>query len=343
MMNNASEGWFLHLSGYKDSAHRVFGVGPTGCIFWAMNPNNADMQGWWRYWLRLKGDNFDLFFVDMSPMNLRNATWFSSGGGCVPWPTTCVSTQELPNDAAVVAAHVNFVNAMSYSNGSPMRFIYQQAYPPLTVADDLSALAATTRYVAVTCEGCIANIASTVVPADYQPYLNEMAATNATPAAFYIIADGDAAPGSATEILQRLVTTGVAWLAYSEGHTVVHPNLEENTNNLAIWPEDLIYPSGPIQTMRSGVTDLQVASGVWRREFTICYQKGQSFGRCAAIVNSTSDSVTIQSSWLTQTYKHVVTLSGGDVLSGGTASVATTPFTPNITSIQAGGAILLAQ
>ena len=340
----ASENWFLHLSGYSDSAHRVWGTDKAGCVMWSMNPNNTAMQTWWLNSLRAKANNFDLFFVDMSPMSLANATYFpGSGGGCAPWPTVCTSTNELLDDAAVVAAHVGFMNAMSHKNGSPMHFIYQQAYPKLTEVDDLSAIAATPRIAAVTCEQCIANVGQIVVPRNYEPFLNEMAAVNATNAAFYILSDGDAPAGSATQVLQRLVTTGIVWLAYSEGHTIVHPNLEQTTNNLAIWPEDLIYPSSPLQTMRLGAADLQVAPGVWRREFATCYQKSIFFGHCAAVVNSTSSSVTIQASWLTRRYTHVVALSGGDVLSGGTASVRTTAFTPNVTQIQAGGALLLAQ
>lgn len=301
------------------------------------------MQAWWRAYLRANANAWDMFFVDQEPMDLKDATSFHSGGGCAPQPTYCTSTQELPDDAAVVAGHENFVNAMSYSDGSAMHFIYQQAFPQRTRTLDLTALVATSRFVGVTCEGCITNTASIVVPNNYALFLNEMAAVTADNDQFLIIADGDAAPGSATEILQRLATTGIVWLAYSEGHTIVQPNLERYTDNLAIWPEDLIYPSQPLQTMVSGASDLQVASGVWRREFKTCYQKGSFFGRCAAIVNSNSSSVTVQASWLTQSYKHAITLSGGDVLSGGTARVGTTSFLPGVTTVQSGGAVLLAQ
>ena len=342
IMKAASESWFVHLPGYSDSAHRVWGKDKYGCVMYSMNPDSSAMQTWWLYYLRSRANNYDLFFVDMAPMSLNNATYYYSGGGCAPWPTICTSTQELANDAALTTAHVNFVDALSYSDGSPMHFIYQQAYPSRTEANDLSAIAATSRFVAVSCEGCIVT-GSTVVPTNYGPYLDEMAAVNGTDAAFDIISKGNAAPGSAAQALQRWVTTGITWLAYSEGHTIVQPNLEENTNNLTIWPEDLIYPSGAIQTMRSGASDLQVASSVWRREFTTCYQKGRYFGRCAAIVNGNGGSVVVRSSWLTQTYKHVVSFSGGDVLSGGTASVTSTSFTPNVTTVGAGGALLLTQ
>ena len=339
----AVENWFVHDAGYTDAAHRVWGKNKWGCTMWSMNGAVPGVRAWWNHHLQTEANSYDLYFVDMSPMNLTHATWFFSGGGCRPWPAKCVTTQELPTDTAVVNAHVDFMDALNHLNGTPMRFIYQQAYAPTTQASDLTAIASTTRIASVSCEGCIANIASTVMPANYESYLNEMAAINATGAAFYIISDGTASAGSATQVLQRLVTIGVAWLAYSEGHTIVHANLESNTNGLAVWPEDLIYPSHPLQTMRLGASDIQVASGVWRREFTTCYQKGVFFGRCAAIVNASGSSVVVKGSWFSQTYKHVVSLSGGDVLSGGVANVAAIGFVANGTKVQAGGALLLAQ
>jgi hypothetical protein len=224
-----------------------------------------------------------------------------------------------------------------------MRFIYQQVYPSRTQSLDLRALAATTRFAGTSCEGCITNTASIVVPKNYQPYLNEIAAVTAAGKSFLIISDGDASTGSSTQILQRLATTGMVWLAYrASGLVIVQPNLERHTPNLAIWPEDLIYPSNPVQSMTSGAADLQVAPGVWRREFLTCYQKGRLFGRCAAIVNGNTNAITVRSSWLTRTYNHIISLDGGDVLSGGSASVNTTAFVSN-TGIQAGGAILLTQ
>jgi len=343
IMAAASESWFVHNTGYSDSAHRVWGKSAAGCTMWSMNPNSAAMQTWWQSYLWAHADSYDLIFLDMSPMSLQNATWFTSGGGCSPWPSKCLSTQELPDDTAVVAAHVAFVSSMSHTSGSPMQFLYQQAYPSRTESGDLSALRSTSKLVGVTCEGCIANIAATVVPSNYQTYLNEIAQVTAGGNDFLIISHGSSPTGSSTQLLQRLVTTGFAWLAYSDGHTFVEPNLERTTNNLAVWPEDLVYPSAPLQTMTSGASDLQVAPGVWRREFATCFQQSRFFGHCAAVLNSNGSAVTVTSSWLTQSYRHVVSLSGGDVLSGGVASITSSAFTANVTTVPAGGALLLAQ
>jgi len=338
----ASEDWFVHDAGYTDSAHRVHGKSNSGCMIWEFNPNAAGVQSWWRSYLRSHADTYDEYIIDNDPMNVLNESYFSeSGGGCLPWPTYCYTTQEIANDAAEVQAHANFVNAMSHSDGSPMYFFYQQA--SLDPSLDLSALAATNRFTGITCEGCIATTAIPVRPTLYVSVLNEMAAVDASSGKFLLISDGESPTGSSTQILQRLVTTGVIWLGYSEGHTIVEPNLEARNNNLAIWPEDLIYPSAPIQSMVSGAKDLEVAPGVWRREFTTCYQKGESIGPCATIVNSNGNAVYVKSSWLRQDYHHVITLQGGDVLSGGIADVAGAAFEPGTTSVEPSGALLLAQ
>jgi len=338
----ASESWFVHNSGYSDSAHRVHGVSSSGCTVWLMNPNSGSMQSWWQSHLQSVADNYDLYFLDSDPMDIPDAGYFpASGGGCDPWPTICRTTQEIPTNADEVAAHTSFVNALNHSNGSPMHFFYQQS--SFNSALDVSAFAATNRLVGFTCEGCISTYASPLRSNLYATVLNEMAVVNASPGAYLLISHGASPAGSATQIEQRLITTGIIWLAYSQGHTVVQPDLEANTNNLAVWPEDLIYPSAPVQSMVSGSADLQVASGVWRREFATCYQAGRSFGRCAVVVNSNSIDMSVQSSWLSHSYSHVVTLSGGDVLSGGTASVSGSAFAADFTSVAARQAILLAQ
>lgn len=339
----ASESWFVHNTGYNDSAHRVYGIDQYGCLIWGMNPNSTALQTWWKNYLRKNANSYDLFFVDMSPMDLGNATWYTSGGGCQPWPHVCASTQEMANDAAVESGHINFITSLTYSNGSPMLFLYQQAYPRFTMALDPSAIASTPRYFGLTCEGCLADIppAPVIDPSNYAPFMDEIAEINKTAGEFVILSKGANPAGSASQLLQRQVTIGFTWLVYSEGHTIVQPDLERNTHNLAIWPEDLIYPDGPVESMVSGHTDLQVSPGVYRREFDHCYYNNQTLGVCAAIVNANSTSVSIKASWLRQTYHHVLTFNGGDVLSGGTVNLTGSSFVSGVTTIQSGGAILL--
>jgi hypothetical protein len=90
-----------------------------------------------------------------------------------------------------------------------------------------------------------------------------------------------------------------------------------------------------------GHNDVQVAPGVYRREFTACYNRGALFGRCAGIVNTTSGAVTVQPSWLTQSYGHQLTFNGGDVQSGGSVNLTGAGFTPGSTTVGAKDAIIL--
>jgi hypothetical protein len=342
----ASEDWFVHDAGYSDSAHRVHGVRNTtlynGCYIWEMNPNSPGLQRWWRNYLQTNADAYDMYFLDNDDMEVVLSGYFekAGGGGCDPWPHLCYTTQEIPNDAAEANARANFANAMSHRDGSPMYSLYQQFSfnYPLDVGD----FTASSQLIGATCEGCVASTKLIVRPNLYAPVLKEMATINASPGSYLLISQGNSSAGSANQILQRLVTTGIIWLAYSEGHTIVQPDLEANTNNLAIWPEDLIYPSDALQSMALGPNDLQVAPGVYRREFAKCYQKAILFGPCAAVVNAAGSSVYLQSSWFAQSYHHVITLRGGDVLSGGTANVVGATFVPGATSLQAGAAALLA-
>ena len=338
----ASESWFVHQTGYTTSSNRVNGVKTFNCgtsSIWEMNPNSTGLQAWYRNYLQTNADKFDYYFIDDNSMMVVNEGWFPSGGGCSPWPALCHSTQEISDDAAEVRAHANFVNAMYHLNGSPMRFFYQGSSfnNPL----DVSAFSTSNRFVGLTCEGCIANSVGSVRPNMYAKVLDSMAAVDASSGAYVLISHGSSPAGSAAQILQRLVTTGIVWLGYSEGHTIVWPDLEDNTANLAVWPEDLIYPSAPLESMVRGATDLEVASGVYRREFASCYQGGLVIGPCATIVNATSSALTIRSAWLSQSYRHAVTLSGGDVLSGGVANIAGSSFTPNSSAVEASGAVLL--
>jgi len=156
------------------------------------------------------------------------------------------------------------------------------------------------------------------------------------------LSTGKSPDGSSEQVAQRLVTTAVAWLGYADGHTIVWPNLEFTSHNLAVWPEDEIVPTDPLETMSNSAADLAVAPNVWRREFAACYQDGSPIGPCAAVLNGTSDPVHLSAGWFRGRYGHVITLNGGDAPSGGTISLDDAPLTTG-TQIAPGQAVLLAR
>jgi hypothetical protein len=162
----------------------------------------------------------------------------------------------------------------------------------------------------------------------------------------------------------RLVQQATVMLGYNGSQVVDWANLETNSNDLAVWPEEGIVPANPVQSMgppgdasgqsgclagdgvvctRGGHLNLQVPGtpGVYVREFRDCYKQGTRFGSCAAIVNDTATAYAVQPKWLTQRYQWQMGLSGGDLQSGGTINVQSQPFTAGSTTIGPHSAMLL--
>jgi hypothetical protein len=166
--------------------------------------------------------------------------------------------------------------------------------------------------------------------------------------------------GASTQQQSRRVQAATILLGYSPGHLVSWADLNQGSNDLSVWPEQGIYPTRPVQSMGApggsgclagtgnvcstgGHNDLQVAPGVYRREFAACYDQGTAIGPCASIVNTTSAPVTVASSWLTNSYAHQVTFNGTDVQAGGTINTTSTAFTPGTTTVGIHDATLLSQ
>ncbi len=342
-VNASSESWYVHLSGYSDFAHRVQGTDTQSCggasisipVYVAYQGNPA-VQAFYESYLQQNADAWGYYLMDDTSWTLLDQMYGPSGGMC-PGNTNnwCTTTQELPNDAAVVAEHGALANALTHVNGSPMKFFTNGL--DTTPSEEAGA---SPNFVGGLCENCVVDEGS-LRTSMYATVLTQEALATAAGLAFVQINDGDSASGSSAQIAQRLVTIAVAWLGYSEGHTVVDENLEDTTTNLPIWPEEMLYPTQPVESMVSSANDIAVTSNVWRREFAACYLNEVSIGPCAAIVNGNSSSVTVASSWLQQTYGHVIGLSGGDAFSGGSVLLQSSTFTPNVTTIGAGEAVLL--
>ncbi len=340
----ASESWYVHETGYSDSAHRVHGEQSQSCHgstitipVYVANQASSAVQSFFRSYLQKNADGWNYYFMDHTAWDVVDQMYGPGGGFCPgSYNNWCTSTQEVPTASALVSAHGSFATAMVHTNGQPMRF-FTNGLDPTPSAE----LAASSHFVGGVCENCVVD-GGVFRPAMYATVLTDMALVDDTPnAAFVELNDGASPSGSAAQIAQRIVTVAVAWLGYSEGHTIVNANLEDNTNNLAVWPEDAIVPASPVESMSTSASNIAVGSNVWRREFSSCYEDGTAVGPCAAILNGTGSTVTISSSWLRQSYGHVVTLSGGDVTSGGSVSLTAVAFKANSTTIPPDQAILL--
>jgi hypothetical protein len=169
------------------------------------------------------------------------------------------------------------------------------------------------------------------------------------------------APENAPYLAQtRRVQEATMLLGFSPGHLVDWAELEQGSGRLAAWPEEGIYPTSPVESMgvpggkgclagtgivcsRGGHRSLEVAPGIYRREFRSCYRDRIRFGGCAAVMNTTGSSVLVRSSWLRRRYRHQITFVGGDVQSGGTVDLTGAPFIRGRAVIPPHDAILLAR
>jgi hypothetical protein len=342
----ASENWYVHRKGYTDLAHRLVGYRTIDCRGdsakvpeYLADDSTSGVQSYFRSYVEQHADDWDYLMIDSTGWDVIDQAYGPSGGLC-PWEAGafCTTTEELPTNSSIVAEHGAFATALVHKDGSPFKAFTNgiDGY----VSQEMSA---SNHYVGGLLENLVVDEGNPR-PSVYAEVLVDMARADATPGAKLVeLDDGSSPSGSAAQIEQRIITTAVAWLGYSEGHTIVFANLESKSNNLAVWPEDMIYPAQPLETMSSGPNDIEIAPNAWRREFAACYNDGVAIGPCASIVNGSGSPVLLRSVFFRQSYGHVITPSGGDALSGGTVSVSATPVHMNAQYIPAGEAVLLSR
>jgi hypothetical protein len=351
-MNAASESWYVHRSGYTDSAHRVHGTNTIACsagtstqTTFVANDASPGVQDYFRTYLQESGDAWDYYWMDNTSAEVLTQMYGPGGGFCPgEYNDWCTSTEELPTNASIVTEHASFASGLKHTDGAPMEFFFNGAnfVNDNGFSNDFNLFSASSHFIGAICENCIVD--DGIYREDMYPrVLNAMAQINAISGAQLVeLNTGASSSGSSDQIAQRLVTTAVAWLGYSEGHTVVFPNLEDNTANLAVWPEDEIYPADPLESMSTSEENIEVAGNVWRREFSACYYRSVAIGPCAAILNGNAGPVAVQTGWLKQSYGHVMALGGGDILDYGGVYFSDTTFHNGI-SLPGGRAMLLSR
>ena len=346
----ASESWFVHQPGYTDSGHRAAGSYSSACNgtsesvpVYLADQANASVQAWYKSYIQQNLDNWDYYWLDATSTTVAGQA-FGPGGSFCPGQSSCSTTQEYPTDASVLAAHISFADSMAHVNGSPLQFFFNGLSFNAGNVQNTSLLSQDpNHFLGGVCENCIVNNGA-LQTANYSQVLNAMLQVNGIAGASFVELDTGSSPtGSAAQIMQRTVALAIAWLGYADGHTIIFPNFEYSTQSLGVWPEDMIYPGGAVQSMQWSANDIQVSGNVWRREFQQCFNNKQPIGPCASIVNGSTSTVTVSSAWLKQTYNHQIVLQGGDVITGGSVSTNSAAFTPNVTTIAPGQALLLAQ
>jgi hypothetical protein len=342
LVANAPENWWLHQPGYTDAAHRLSWHTDWGTAY-GPNQSVPAVDDWLASYLRAKYSAWDGLILDDTSASLPQefyGTGFSS-------------SQEITSDAGLVAAHAQLASALTRLGGAPFIKVMNGINPDPDLKPALPVLGKPSSVVGLVAEG--QPWSGDSLSDHYPGLLDEMARVDSMQNRFMVLLSYD----SQGSLKARRLQAATVLLGYSPGHIVSWSNLETSNNDLAVWPEEGIYPTAALQSMarpggrgclagagvlcsRGGHNDIQVADGVYRREFGSCYQEGKAFGRCAVIVNDTSAPVTVRSSWLSAPYSHEITMHGGDVQSGGTVDVAGASFSADSTRIPADDAILLA-
>jgi hypothetical protein len=337
---DAQESWWLHQPGHSDAAHRVALSGYGGGNI--LNQSNPAVRSWFHNYVSNNYNSYAGLMMDDTSSSVPDELW----------GTGVSSSQELPTNSALDAAHGQMAAAMTHADGSHFMQVdnglnVNPFLPtPFHMLDDSTGV-----------HGFVAENApesgGTLIPY-YSTLLDDMSYIDSRPNAFLTLLSYD----QSGSLKDRRLQAATVLLGYSPGHIVSWSDLEQNSSNLAVWPEEGIYPTQPVQTMATpggsgclaatgkvcttgGHNDIQVAPDVYRREFKACYNHGVAIGPCAAIVNDSKSNVTVKREWLTQSYQHEITMVGGDVQSGGTVDLAGSAFSAGSTSVPAGDAALL--
>lgn len=357
IVTSSSENWWLHIPG--STTTRI--AGPGGCSASIQeNQNTVGLQSWWnnRNQTNTNVSGFQWIFEDDQSLDQFSAT------------------NEIANTGAAWAAeHTAFSNSQSFAGGAGVpqvdNTIPDCGNPNEAQGQGIGTVNLLTGNVkGLLAEGCpyaSGQFAGNNVGGFFPGLLDDIAWVDNNTTGFTGILSYGNASGNAAARRAQQATEMLGWDSTNLYDGMMSwEDLEQDTSNLSAFPEQGIVPTGPLQSMAApsgtcsftsgagtycstgGHNSLQpgaAPTGVFVREFHDCYNQGTEFGACAAIVNASGSTQTIQSSWLAQTYGHSVTLSSGanagSIVDGGTININGATFTAGTTTVPTADAIIL--
>lgn len=339
--SSAQENWWLHDPGYTDAAHRVYVDSYGGGNL--LNDSVPAVQSWFDSYVQSNFNAYPALMMDDTQPTLSSELYYAG----------LQSTEEITTNAQLQAAHEAMAAALTHANGTPFLQIDNALNPNPYLAQAFPMLNRPASVQGLIAEGFPMDD-GTLTPW-YASLLDSLAYIDSTPNDFIVMLSY----GSSGSLRARRVQAATELLGYDGNHVVSWSDLETDSGDLAVWPEEGIVPTDPLESMSApggsgcfsgdgqvcsagGHNSIEVAPGVYRREFGDCYNRGVSFGPCAAIVNTNSSPVTVQASWLKQSYGHEITFNGGDVQSGGSLNLTGAPFVAGSSTVAADDALLLA-
>jgi hypothetical protein len=314
-----------------------------------MNQSSAAVRSFFQSYVRAYYNSDDGLLMDWQSPSLAQELYYSTCG--------CASTREIPSNAMLQHAHQEMAAALTHRNGAsfmqadsslPMNPYNPQGLSMLNPAIGVDAWVAEGEPME---DGTLDGYYSTLL--DQISYI-----ANRTRGFVVLLSRGSA--GAAYQQRSRRVQEATILLGYRPGHVVDWADLEDGSGDLAVWPEEGIYPTAPVQSMaapggrgclagtgvvcsRGGHNSVEVAPGVYRRVFRACYSRRSRFGACAVIVNTTATPVVVRATWLrSAALRHQITFVGGDVQSGGRIDLKGAPFRAGATAVDPDDALLLA-
>ncbi len=340
----ASESWYQHAPGSMTTRIASSGYGGGYLI----NQSNPQVQSFFQSYVRAHYGDEDGLMMDDQSASLSAQLYYATCG--------CESSEEVSTTPALQTAHESMSAAMTRSDGLPYLQIDNSLPPNPYLPQGFDMLDPATGVDGLISEGAPEDDGA--LDPFYATLLDQIAYV-ANDTSGFVVPLSYGAAGASYQQQSRRVQEATILLGYSPGHLVDWADLEQGGSDLAVWPEEGVYPTSPVQSMGApggggclagtgavcstgGHNNLQVAPGVYRREFGACYDQGVPFGPCAAIVNTTASPITIGPGWLTQSYGHQITFSRGDAQSGGTVNLKGRLFAPNSTTVGAQDATLLA-
>lgn len=340
----AKENWWLHQPGHHDRAHRlVFHTAGVG-LGNMLNQSRPAVDRWFKNYVHKYDNPFNGLLLDDTAASPPDQ-FYGSG---------FTSSAEIKTVRGILAEHRDMAESLTHKNGQPFLQVnnglsvnpyLKPAFPELNDPNAVIGLVAEDDPIN---DGTLVNFYSTL--------LDDMSYVDSTPNNFLVLLSYDGWGG----LVARRIQEATVLLGFEPGHIVSWAALDTHSKDLQIWPEEGIYPTEPVQTMGKpggrgcltgggrvctigGHRSLEVAPGVYRREFRECYNQGVPFGSCAVIMNDTGRKVRVKASWLTLSYSHRITMIGREVQAGGRINVDGASFTAGKSTVGADDALLIAQ
>lgn len=337
--------WWLHTPSSQAFA-TIFTSSLGGGYL--MNQSSPAVRSFFGSYVRAHYNSDDGLLMDWQSPSLAQELYYSSCG--------CTSTLEISSNALLQSAHQTMAAALTHRDGAP--FIQADSSLPVdpSLPQGLNMINPAIGVDAWVAEG--EPMEDGRLDAYYSTLLDQMAYIASRTRGFVVLLSRGSA-GAAYQRRSRRVQEATALLGFRPGRVVDWADLEGGSGNLAVWPEEGIYPTAPVQSMaapggrgcfagtgvvcsRGGHNSVEVAPGVYRRVFRTCYGRRVPFGACAVIVNTTATPVVVRAGWLRDvSLRHQITLVGGDVQSGGRVDLRGAPFRAGSTTVDPDDALLL--